>query len=238
MNTTEMSDSFDLLTNSYQTYWGFGQNDRITFDEWEKSFYLTIAQQLFVTSCYNGKNSSGYSFEVTEEDRRILDKLVVTTHPSQLQTQSQTIQHIVPESVFYQLPGNAMYVTYEGVLFDSDDECVDNLYAIVYPVTQDEFWKTYRNPFRGANERRVLRLDAGNNLMELVSKYGIKDYLVRYIRKPRPIILVDMPSDSDVSVFDGQAFEQQCELDNMVHNRIVEIAVNMALQRKSIGNKQ
>lgn len=200
--------------------------------------YLTLAQQLYVTSCYNGKNSSDYSFEVTEEDRRILDALVVTIHPSKLQNAVQTIQHIVPESVFYQLPSNLMYITYEGAQFGSDDKCVDNAYASVYPVTQDEFWKTYKNPFRGANERRILRLDAGNNIMELVSKHGIKDYLVRYLRKPRPIILVDMPAHSDVSVFDGQSCEQQCELDSTVHPKIVDIAVNMALQRKSIGNKQ
>lgn len=131
-----------------------------------------------------------------------------------------------------------MYITYEGAQFGSYDKCIDNAYASVYPVTQDEFWKTYKNPFRGANERRILRLDAGDNIMELVSKHGIKDYLVRYLRKPMPIILVDMPEHSDVSVFDGQSSEQQCELDSTVHPKIVDIAVNMALQRKSIGNKQ
>lgn len=156
-----------------------------------------------MTSCYNGKNSSDYSFEVTEEDRRILDALVVTIHPSQLQSTVQTIQHIVPESVFYQLPSNLMYITYECTQFGSNDKCIDNAYASVYPVTQDEFWKTYKNPFRGANERRVLRLDAGDNIIELVSKHDIKDYIVRYLRKPMPIILVDMPAHSDVSVFDG-----------------------------------
>lgn len=44
MNTEELSNLFDLLTNTYQVNWGFGQNDKIAFDEWEKSMYLTLAQ--------------------------------------------------------------------------------------------------------------------------------------------------------------------------------------------------
>lgn len=239
METWEMSDAFDTLTNAYQGNWGFGQNDKIAFDEYEKSFYLTLAQELLVISYYNGKNQSGYQFEVTEEDRRILDSLVVTVHPNELQCSTQVVQHIVPESKFYQLPQNLMFITYEGVRFsDKDDKCINGAYAAVYPVTQDEFWKTYKNPFRGANQRRVLRLDAANNIVELVSKNNIGDYLVRYLRKPKPILLVDMPEDSDVSVFGGWTTEQECELDSQVHMKIVDLAVNMALQRKSIGNKQ
>lgn len=239
MNCEEMSNAFDTLTNSYQGNWGFGQNDKIAFDEYEKSFYLTLAQELLVISYYNGKNQSGYQFEVTEEDRRILDSLVVTVHPNEFQCSTQAVQHIVPESKFYQLPQNLMFITYEGVRFsDKDDKCINGAYAAVYPVTQDEFWKTYKNPFRGANQRRVLRLDAANNIVELVSKNNIGDYLVRYLRKPKPILLVDMPEDSDVSVFGGCTTEHECELDSQVHMKIVDLAVNMALQRKSIGNKQ
>lgn len=239
MTTDEFSNVFDTLTNSYQTNWGFGQDDKIAFDEYEKSFYLTLAQELIVITYYNGKNSSGYQFEVTEEDRRILDSLITTIHPEEFQYNTQNSWHIVGESKFYRLPQNLMFITYEGVRFsDKDDSCINGAYATVYPVTQDEFWKTYKNPFRGANKRRVLRLDAGNNIVELVSKNPISDYLVRYLRKPKPILLTDMPEDSDVSLFGGWTSEQNCELDSSIHVKIVDLAVNMALQRKSIGNKQ
>lgn len=243
METWEMSDAFDTLTNAYQGNWGFGQNDKIAFDEYEKSFYLTLAQELLVISYYNGKNSSGYQFEVTEEDRRILDSLMSTKQYSSSEqinvSGSCGLKPLAEESVFYKLPQNLMFITYEGVRFsDKDDKCVNGAYAAVYPVTQDEFWKTYKNPFRGANQRRVLRLDAANNIVELVSKSNIGEYLIRYLRKPKPILLVDMPDDSDVSIFGGQTTEQGCELDSQVHMKIVDLAVNMALQRKSIGNKQ
>jgi hypothetical protein len=70
------------LSNSNQRQAGIGQTDYLTFDEYEKSVYLTMAQELFVVSCYNGKNGSGYQFEITEEDRRVLDTLVKTITPS------------------------------------------------------------------------------------------------------------------------------------------------------------
>lgn len=43
MTIDEMSNAFDTLANSYMHYWGFGQNDDLAFDEYEKSFYLTTA---------------------------------------------------------------------------------------------------------------------------------------------------------------------------------------------------
>ena len=159
MNTHELSDLFDTLCNANQLKSGFGNTDILSFNEYEKSLYLTLAQQIFVTSCYNGKNDSGYQFEITEEDRRILDSLVVTTHPSRSTSTSNV--KIVDESVFYNLPDDLMFVTYESVKFSNDDDgCINGKSAIVQPVTQDEFWKTYNNPFRGSNDRRVLRLDA------------------------------------------------------------------------------
>ena len=198
-----------------------------------------MAQELFVVSCYNGKNGSGYQFEVTEEDRRVLDALVKTITPSPVE--GQEMKHIVPESVFYSVCDgdlkDLMFTTYESVKFSgNDNECIDGTIASVFPVTQDEFWKTYKNPFRNQNERRVLRLDAGDDIVELVSKYNIGEYLVRYIRKPNAIVLVDMPDWSDLTVFNGNSTAQPCELDETVHSKIVELAVNMALRRKSIGN--
>lgn len=237
MNTQEFSDNFDTLTNVFKVNYGFGQDDKVAFDEYEKSVFLTMAQEALVVTCYNGKNNTGYQFEVTEEDRRILDTLVKTAtfgNGDQIDVGTvNCINPLVPESVFYRLPKNLMFVTFEEVRFsDDDDACVNGAYAAVFPVTQDEFWKTYKNPFRGANNRRVLRLDAGDNIVELVSKNKIGKYIVRYVKRPSPIILVDLPDDLTI---DDCQNEQTCLLDKQIHQKILEIAVNMALRTKSIG---
>ena len=239
MTTQEMSDFFGLLSNAYQIPLQQGQDGYLVFDEYEKSLYLTMAQNMFVISCYNGKNQYDYKFEVTEEDRRILDSLVRTRvyETDTQQTRQQPSTKIVPEAVVFRLPADMMFITYESVKF-SDSGCASTQEAVVVPVTQDEFWKTYKNPFRGPNERRVLRLDSGDNTVELVSKKGISEYKVRYLKKTEPIILVDMPETSDLTMFDGRRDQTPCQLDSSVHEGIVELAVNMALQRKSIGNSK
>lgn len=60
MDIIEMSDAFDTLTNVFKTNYGFGQEDKVAFDEYEKSYFLSLAQEAFVISCYNGQNNSGY----------------------------------------------------------------------------------------------------------------------------------------------------------------------------------
>lgn len=191
-------------------------------------------------SCYNGKNQSGYSFEVTEEDRRTLDALVKTR---QINSQYNAgIVHIVPESVFYKVSedNDVMFITYEQVVFSGSDECVSGTRANVQPVTQDQFWSAYNNSFRGPNAKRVLRLDAGDDengddIVELVSKYPIGSYIVRFLKKPEPILLVDMPGNTNLSLYGNHTQKQGCKLSSTVHGKILELAVNMALQNRSIG---
>ena len=242
MSNNEMSDFFDLLSNSYQAPLQYGQDGYLSFDEYEKSVYLTMAQEAFVETCYNGKNQYDLKFEVTEEDRRTLDALVMTvTLRSPRSSQTDPNQHswqeepIVGNASIFTLPSDVMFVTYESVKLESDDECANGSEAIVVPVTQDDFWKTYRNPFRGPNNHRALRLDRGKNTVEIVSNHPVGSYKVRYLRKPEPIVLVDMPPESNLSVY-GFSQENQCGLDERVHQKITQLAVNLALQRKSIGN--
>ena len=92
----------------------------------------------------------------------------------------------------------------------------------MYPTTQDEFHKIKNNPFRGPNGNRVLRLDIQNNAVELVSKTPVKNYFVRYLRKPKPIVLVDL--DGDLSIHGVQSVTSS-ELNPLLHEKIVKYAV-------------
>ena len=231
MTIDEMSNAFDMLINWYN-------KNGLQFDEYEKSYFFTIGQNAFVTSCYDGKNQSGYQFEVTEEDRRILDALVRTKDiADSLNSGSTTCIELVPESKFYSLPDDVMFITYEEVIFGGSGTCAYNKYANIVPVTQDDFWKTYNNPFRTFNNSRVLRLDAGERTVELVTENEIQNYIIRYIKKPNPIIFVDMPANTDLTMFGGQVTKSvECELDDSVHEKLVEIAVNVALKTNGIQN--
>jgi len=80
MTTTEFSNEFDIGISSYLRKLGFS-NDQIqavTFDEYEKSVFLTKGEGDLVIELVSGKNINADSFEKTEEIRRYLDSLVKT----------------------------------------------------------------------------------------------------------------------------------------------------------------
>ena len=75
MTNEEFSNEFDTLVNSNSIINSNGIESPLEFDEYEKSLFLTKAQETIVTSLYNG-NLVGDSFEKTEELRRYLSDLV------------------------------------------------------------------------------------------------------------------------------------------------------------------
>lgn len=235
MTTEEFSNEFDTLLNSYSNTEKFGiTHSTIELDEYEKSVFLTKAQEDVVIDMYNGKNTFGDSFEKTEEIRRYLSSLIKTYTTS---TKEITYKGLSKHSVFFKLPEDLWFITYEAVnLKDDGLGCKSGEDICVTPVTQDEYHRIRKNPFRGSNERRALRLDLNEEVVEIVSKYNVASYLVRYLSRPNPIILTDLPSDLSIN---GINKKTECELNPAIHRSILEKAVKLAIISKSInaGNK-
>ena len=235
MTTQEFSDAFDTLVSSYRRFKDFDNKeilDSVEFNEYEKSYLLTKAQDELVIALYNGRNVSGESFESTEELRRYLSNLVKEVRLQPITNTSGLVIGIGSNSKFFTLPQDLWYITYEAVDIDGA-RCSALSPMDVYPVTQDDYNKTKRNPFRGANDRRALRLDLSDGVIEIVCKYIVKDYYVRYLRKPKPIVLVNMPNNLTI---DGVGKKSECELHEALHQRILERAVTEALQSKITNN--
>lgn len=233
MTLQEFSNQFDTMLNSYAHKIGFGDQVSmadVALDEYEKSVWLTKAQEELVVSCYNGKNTFGDSFESTEELRRYLSNLVAEDSIDPITSSIGTPLGMDSKSKFFTLPDDLWFITYEDVT-TSDGGCGNGGKMDVYPVTQDEYLKIKRNPFRGANNRRALRLDLADGVVEVVCKYNITNYYIRYIRKPSPIILEDLPDNLTI---EGSNCSTPCELHEALHQRILERAVRLALQSKGI----
>lgn len=220
MTTQEFSNSFDVQLNSF----GLPDNSNIKLNEYEKSVFLTKAQKEIVVSFYNGKNVLLNSFEKTEELRRYLSSLVKTKVISPVLANSDEV--ITNKSKIVNLPEDLWFITFETAKIQSDDECLNGKELEVTPVTQDTFHRTKNNPFRKDNSRRVLRLDIGDNKVELVSDYNISEYKVRYIKALSPIILtvlegVDIEGKTDIT---------ECTLHPALHQVILDKAVELAVQ--------
>lgn len=234
MTLSEFSNSFDTLVNSFNnstTPVLPSSKSDVVFDEYEKSVFLTKAQEEIVVNLYNGHTSTGESFEMTEEMRRYLDSLVETKVYNSDDQLTDKIG-LSDKSFFYLLPDNIAFITLEQVILNDDSlGCYNGSRVGVYPVTQDEFERVRNNPFRGPTKYKVLRIDYGSNIAELISKYTIDKYLIKYIIKPSPIILIDLPDNLTI---DGISKATECQLNSILHNTILERAVVLALRSKGI----
>lgn len=225
MTTEEFSNEFDTLLNSYSNIEPFGKTpNTVEIDEYEKSVFLTNAQEEIVIDLYNGKNPFGDSFEKTEEIRRYLSDLIRTYTTTVKETGYTGLSN---KSVFFKLPDDLWFITYEAVnLKDDELGCMDGSNILVLPVTQDEYHRIKKNPFRGPNERRAIRLDLSEKVVEIVSKYNIDSYLVRYLARPKPIILSKLPDNLSIN---GVSDKTECELNPVIHRAILERAVKLAI---------
>ena len=231
MTIDEFSNSFDTLLNSYALISNFGEEtskQTITLDEYEKSVLLTKAQEEIVLNLYNGKNPYGEAFEGTEELRRYLSNLITEKSLKPITNTSGTPLGLESKSKFFTLPENLWFITLESVVIDNS-KCDAETIMKVYPVKQDEYQAIRDNPFRGANDRRALRLDLSEGNVEIICKYMIAIYYIRYIKKVPPIILEDLPNDLTI---EGKSKASNCILHEALHQKILDRAVQLALQSR------
>lgn len=233
MNTVEFSNEFDTLLDSYRRFKDFDSKeelDSLDFNEYEKSIFLTDAQQQIVIELYTGRNNKGASFEATEELRAYLRNLIKSaTLEEQLNVRSNL------RTQLFKLPSDSLFIIYEEAKIQDDNSgCHNGSIISVTPSTWDLFHRTKRNPFRRPNNRKAIRMDCGSNMIEVVSEYHIGEYNIKYLVKPTPIILANF---SEVTI-DGFNTITECELDSVVHRQILERAVQLAIRSKGISDEK
>lgn len=234
----ELSGRFDVLLNSYSQKAATGDSNSrvdINLDEYEKSVFLTKAQEEVVVNLYNGKNIYGDSFESTEEIRRYLDALVVTKTYDESEA---VVDDLNPTSDLentkvFPLPEDIAFITLEKVTYSGEEgKCsLDGYSAKVYPITHDTYNTIKDNPFRGPTKYKALRLDYGKNKVEIISKFPIKEYYIKYLKRPNPIILVDL-TDENLQI-DGKSEVQDLTLNPLLYETILQRAVALAVASRS-----
>jgi hypothetical protein len=222
MITSEFINEFDLLYDA-------GSKGAPSIDNYEKSVYLTTAQEELVKAYYSGKNQKG-SFENTEKNRRVLNELTKTYVQS---TQTISGNGISPLSVFYAIP-EVFYIILEQVKFNDNGVAKT---VTVKPTTHDEYLNNVKNPFRQPNKRKVLRLDiskeGANNLVEIITDQTLTEYFMRYVDKPKPIIVTNIATgdfDGLGLTIDGVTAVTECKLNRELHREILNRAVELAIR--------
>lgn len=225
MTNQEFSNEFDTLLNSYSKDTQFGKVDSFALDEYEKSQFLTTAQEQLVLEYYSGRNQYGESFEQSEEVRRYLSSLYKTEELKESDVSG--LKKLDSKSKFYSLPKDLLFITLEEVLLEGS---CSNEYINVQPITQDQYSKTINNPFRGPSKNRAIRLDYNSEIVELISNKEVLAYLMKYVSKPEPIILEDLEG----LTINGISNKTECNLHPSLHRSILNRAVRLALISKGI----
>lgn len=222
MNVQEFSNSFDTLLQSYITKDVLGEQNTLAFDEYEKSIFLTKAQEQIVLELYQ-------ELEQSEEVRKYLSNLIKTDNYAPVGEEDETLINNNFKSYKVDIDNDILFMIYEQCTLSDENNCINNKIVSVVPTIHDDLDKVLKNPFKSPNSRKVIRLDFDNKI-ELISKYNISNYKVRYLKRPNPIILVAL--EDNLSINNGDTKVSNGETNPILHERIVQRAVQLAVQSK------
>lgn len=99
-------------------------------------------------------------------------------------------------------------------------------------------WRLFQNQATGfdINTELIPRFNVGpkdangdHNLSEVWDQFT---YIIRYVKRPRPIILESLPHELEI---DGEREESSCELNPIIHMDILNKAVELAIATRSGG---
>lgn len=236
MNSEQFSTEFDIAYNNITS------NASPPLNEFEKSSFLTKAQNELLLIYYNGLNGRYTSFEATEECRRYLDSLVVRDDSLRLLEKGNIesfkvytyekpfITHNYINSLGEDIEtktDSLLFIVRESVEKKDTDGCEANKYMSVRPISYNDLTHCLRDPFKRPNSKKALRLDSSNGI-DIVTSVDIDRYLCTYIKKPKPIILEDI-SQYGLNIDGYQDIQDPvCEFPEVMHQKIVDRAVMLA----------
>lgn len=239
----EFSDAMDVLWNNISSDKAPG------ISEYEKSVFLTKAQNELVKNYFDAGskgNTLGKGFD--ESAIRQMDFSTLLTSVSK---QEETDQPIIdPRALVYQLPTDVLFIIHEEIALSKagGEPTMRQVIPLHYgeyvrlmskPFKEPLKWQAWRLLTQGSSTEEktenVVSNVIPNNKVEIVltswdkktyAESTERSYLLRYVRRPKPIILVNL-TDYEAKI-DGKVEESMCELPEGVHDAIVQRAVELA----------
>ena len=217
----EMSNEFDILYNNIMSNMAPGLN------EYEKSVFLTKAQDEIVKNYFNPKGNK-YQEGFDDNQKRQVDfsMLITTIKTATLETAGT----FDTRSKVVDFPTDALFVINEMVMASNDAKSYVAL--TVSPLSFGEYMRLMAKPYKYPPKSicwRLLNVNDSTRKAELITSYkNLKDYVVRYVKQPSPIVLVDLDDTySDVSI-GGETKQTAYSLDPILIHEIVQRAVELA----------
>lgn len=241
MTNTEFSNEFDVLYNSITS------NQAPGLDEYEKSVFLTKAQAEILREYFNSRvDGTNGGFDGSQKRQYDFSPLIKT---ATLTEDIAVTTKIDKRSKCYKFPTDYFLSVNEII---ADDKRQYSVVSISYSDYQRLMMKPYAYPPKNTAwrlftstvvEEKIDEVDGSEAMTldtisakatsftvpiaEIIGKFGGNPtYQLRYVKKPSPIILIDLTGD-DVSI-EGSTEKSGCELPSQLHQEILERAVTLA----------
>ena len=218
MTVQEMSQEFDILWDNIMSGIAPGLN------EYEKSVFLTQAQEEIVKNYFNPKGNK-YGEGSEDSKKRIIDFSTLITTTSVTGTIAFPVTTIVS--------------TANPFIIQRDIFTQGGKQYQVVPVNSDEYIRLKSRPFGFPLKRQVWRLPTEDgNLLKFVPNQDMTatsfSYQMTLVQRPKPIILTDLivfSASMGVSpgvTIGGTTVPAPCVLDPVIHREILGRAVEIA----------
>lgn len=218
MNVVEFSNSFDILYNNIMSNAAPGIN------EYEKSVLLTKAQDEVLKNYFNPQGNKYHEGFDGSAKRQIdfsgLMSVADCTSQSGAGFDLRAKIYRMPEDVFLII--NEALTTNTGV-------------KQVVPISFDDYSRLMSKPYKEPLKYQAWRLVTegsgnGNVIVEVIPHSGetVSKYTIRYVRRPKPIVLVDLASEYGGVSINGVSTISECELNPLIHEEILQRAVELA----------
>lgn len=243
MTTEEFSNTFDTLLNSYNNQANFGESSSkadLVLDEYEKSVLLTQAQDIVVKSYFDRTlNPEGQGFDDTTKRQIDFSSLISVGSGTRVQ---DGITYD-PRGKLFTFPDNNVLVVLNEKLEVKDNKDKLKSTFVVVPINYKEYDRQMSRAYTQPLKKQCWRLFQGNKgsldiTSEIIPIDGsineeegdTVNYKVRFIRRPRPIVLQNFSDDvTDNVTIDLENKKTECELNPIIHMEILNKAVELAL---------
>jgi len=239
MTIQEFSDQFDVLYNNITSNQAPGLN------EYEKSIFLTKAQEEVLKNYFNPKsNARQEGFDDTRKRQADFSTLM-STQVLDVISNGDNIQAFDPRAVVFKYPKEAFIIINEIISRDPD-------YLSVVPIKFSDYERLMAKPYKFPPKYQAWRLITNSledpvlqpvrkqPVIEVLSKYlydlkkeDILDevqYTIRFIKRPAPIIVDNLGTEEEHTVtIHGEYLQSKyCELPEELHEEILQRAVELA----------
>lgn len=232
MNVSEFSLEFDVLYNNITSNLSPG------LSEYEKSIFLTRAQEQIVKNHFGIKSNTkgeGLNNSIKRDtDFSTLFKTVsinsgITEIPNPTNTLNTRVRRFTIKEDYLFIINEFC----EIVKRDSAGNVLDTKLTTVLPLHFSEFARLNSGPYKEPNLHETWRIisdvvTVNESTFDLYIRYNwtLINYIIRYIKKPNPIILEDLSTQN--LTIDGKDEVSNCELNPILHQEVLDRAVELA----------